>query len=512
MKTPKFLYIIIPLFIAGLIAGFFIVKKRNGNENLLTVHPGDFVQQVSVSGKVVAAESVDLAFSQTGRIASVYAKVGDKVLQGTVIASIENGDARAEILQKEAAYTAAEARLASLEVGTRPEQIAVTESNVASAQTAVDQSYTALFDSLRNAYTQSDDAIRRRTDQFINSPASSQPKLKFTVDPQLQSDIEWQRFLLEQVLITWEKSTNTLNSASDITAETNAATKNLDQVRNFLDNTARALNSLTPTVNMPQSAIDAYRSDISTARGNINTAVISLTSAITAQKNSITALMTAKRNLELAEAGATKEDIAAQKAQVSVAEADLESARARYQKTLVAAPFSGIITTMDAKVGSSATSNSSLISMISIDTLQIESFIPEVNIPFIKIANEGTAILDAYGEGVPFGVKVVSIDPAETVRDGVSTYRAKLQFTERDERIKSGMTANIIITTEKKSSVIAVPQGTVIIHGDKKFVQVKENSAVLEREVHTGGTASNGTIEIISGLKDGDAVLLNSKK
>ena len=70
------------------------------------------------------------------------------------------------------------------------------------------------------------------------------------------------------------------------------------------------------------------------------------------------------------------------------------------------------------------------------------------------------------------------------------------------------MTANIIITTEKKSNVIAVPQGIIINKGGQKFVKVKEGEIFVEKAVETGDVSSLGRMEIVSGLKDGDIVML----
>ncbi len=162
---------------------------------------------------------------------------------------------------------------------------------------------------------------------------------------------------------------------------------------------------------------------------------------------------------------------------------------------------------MDAKVGGSIGANASAISLISDEVLQIESFVPEIQAPLLKAGDEAVAVLDAYGSA-PFPARVVSVDPAETMRDGVATYRAVLQFADRDERVRPGMTAQVIITTEKKSNVIAVPQGVVIYRDAKKLVRVREGEDTTEHEVQTGSISSRGTIEITAGLKDGDVVVL----
>ena len=504
-------YGVVFLFVV-IIGGFFFLKMGEDKEKTLVVHSGDFMQQVSVSGKVVAAEHVDLVFSQSGRAAAVYAKVGDTVFAGTVLAALENGDAWGEVLQKEAARDAAAAKLAALKAGTRSAQLATTESNVTGAQTDLDRANQTLVDALKKAYTESDDAVRRRVDQFMTNPRTASPKLNFTVASQLQSDVEWKRFIAESTLVAWNTSLSSLNTHANLAEHVSTATKNLDETRAFLDVVSLAVNSVSASPSLSQTTIDGYRADITTARTNISGAVTALTSAVTGQENAVADLLTAKRNLELEQAGATKEALEEEEARVKAAAAELESARARFRKTLVVAPFTGVVTKMDAKVGGTASSNTSDIAMISAGTLQMESFVPEINIPLLAVGDEAVATLDAYGTTAPFAAKVVSIDPAETVRDGVSTYRVKLQFDVTDARVRPGMTANILITTLKKTNAIAVPQGIVVRRGGYKFISIKEGNLVREQTVQTGSVSSLGTIEILSGLKDGDMVLLKTQE
>ena len=126
--------------------------------------------------------------------------------------------------------------------------------------------------------------------------------------------------------------------------------------------------------------------------------------------------------------------------------------------------------------------------------------------PFVKLGDPAVITLDAYGEEVHFSAKVVSLDPAETIRDGVSTYRAILEFTTPDERVKSGMTANVTITAEKKQGIISIPQNIIINRDGQKFVLVKEGEAKEKRVVTVGNISSFGEIEILSGLSAGDIV------
>ena len=192
-----------------------------------------------------------------------------------------------------------------------------------------------------------------------------------------------------------------------------------------------------------------------------------------------------------------------------MAQAAIDKIRAEIRKSTIYAPFNGIITNIEKEVGETVATNEAVVTVMSADIFQIESYVPEVNIALIKLSDEAEVTLDAYGENVLFKARVISIDPAETIKDGISTYKIKLQFQEEDIRIKSGMTANVSILIFNKANTIVVPGGVVFEQDGKKFVQVKSRDGIFDREVRLGDISSLGQVEIVAGLEAGEEVVLN---
>ena len=485
------------------LAWFFFLRGGGVEPQIFTATSGEFVREVSVSGKVVAAKTVDLGFSQGGRIAGVYASVGSRVGQGAVLTNIENGDTRAAVEQKEAVLAKEQANLAALRAGTRPEEVAVAEAQVESDQTALVQVRQELGEKMRAAFTVSDDAVHNAVDQFFANPRSTNLQLIFsTSDPQLSVTLQNDRAAIEATLVSWQVAVNSTADPLTLTSQSRTA---LEKVMSFLSNAGAALSRAIPNATVSVSAIAGYAADVSAARSSIDTASSALVSAETSQKSAAATLAKDTRSLELAMAGSTAEDVAAQEAQVVAAEADVNAAKANLAKTLVVAPFSGTVTRMDAKTGAQASAGTSLISMIG-GTFQVESYVPEIHIASVKLGNSAEVTLDAYGTEVVFTASVASIDPAETVRDGVSTYRTLLQFTKSDPRIRSGMTANVVVTAERRSAVLAIPEGFVTRRGGASYVLLKQGKETVERQVVVGEVSSSGTIEILSGLAAGEVV------
>lgn len=494
------------VFAAG---GYFVFSGGGPEYETLTVQADNFEQQVSVSGKVIPAQEVELGFTQSGRIARVNVRVGDRVAAGRVLAEIDAGDVYAQVQQREAALEVQKAKLEALKQGTRPEEIAVAEADVRSDEATLAQANIALLDALRDAYIKADDAMRNRVYQFVTNPRTNPQINIVSSDTQAVINVNNGIASVEAELTAWSRELQSLSETSDLTADVTRAQNRLVQVSTLLATVSRVL-STAALVGINQTTLDSYVSSVTTARTNVSTANSSITSSVTSRKNAVAGLDASKKTLALKQAGTIQADIDAQAAQVKSAEADVANARSMLSKTVITAPFSGIITKVDAKAGKIVSPNTPEIVINSSAAFQIESFVPEVNIAVVKVGDVATVTLDAYGSDVPFTAKVVSIDPAETVKDGVSTYRTLLQFDANDERIRSGMTANIVITTEQKSGVVSIPQGLVVEKNGKKYVQILDAERVVEREVTTGSVSSLGNIEILTGLGGGDVVIIHS--
>lgn len=496
LKSHLILLVVAVVVIAA--GGYWLWGRGNevSKEEVVLVTRGTVIQEVSVTGRVKPAESVELAFERGGRIAAMNAEVGAKVSVGQTLAVLYNADLSASLADTEASVRKEEAKLAELLRGTRSEEITVQEVKVADARQA-------LLDAIQDSYRKADDALHTKVDQFIDNARSASPHFTVTVpDGSLRSFIENERVLRESSFVAWGLALENISSADDLSLAAFRARQALSELRAFLDRVASALASAVPSSSISQSAISGYRTDVTTARTNINTAIISLASA-----ESDVAVKTSE--LALKRAGTAPEQIAAQKAALDQAAAKAEGARAELAKTRITSPLRGIVTQKNAKVGEIVSAQISVFSLISDAAFEIEANVPEADIAKIKVGNQARVLLDAYGSDAVFGARVVRIDPAETIVDGVATYRVEFQFATEDSRIKSGMTANIDIETAKKEGTLFLPQRAVITRNGDKVVRIREGTANREVVVQTGLRGSDGNIEIIEGLKEGDAVVIS---
>ncbi|MFI5205493.1 MAG: efflux RND transporter periplasmic adaptor subunit, partial [Candidatus Paceibacterales bacterium] len=475
------------------VGGYFLFFNKKAGQQTLTVHAADFLQQVSASGTVVPEKSLDLSFEQPGRISSVRATVGDNVKMGQLLVSQDTGQLGAEVSQMQAGIDLQQAKLDQLLAGASSQDIQVSQAAVDYANQNVSNAYVNAQTSLNTAYTAITNAYTTssyiQTTYFISQDQAS-----------FQADVQDAKNSLDLV----KNSTNQSDIDSALVkmqASLNSVYDNLVIIRQKCDLDAYIITNVKVSL--------ADKSLVDTQKTNINSALTTLSGIQTSIASYKSALAQAQDALASKKSPARPSDIAVYQAQIEQAKASLQSSLAQLNKQRIYSPIDGVVTTVNAKVGNIMSPADIAVSVISANSFQIESYIPQINIALIKVANPAQVTLDAYGSNTFFDAKVISIDPAETIKDGVSTYKVTLEFTDAtDSRIKSGLTGNIIITTEKKSNVIAVPQGIVSLNNGQSFINVKNGNTIEKRLVQTGDVASNGNVEITSGLVDGDVVVL----
>lgn len=490
----------------------YMIFGGKGSTDVSTykVEAKEFVQNVSLTGKVIAAKNVDMGFETSGRVARVNFKVGDRVKKGQVIASLQNGDAVSN-LQK------ASAQLNQIQTGSRLEEISIAQGDFIGAQNDLDLSRQALEIELQNIYNKADESIRSKIDNSFDNPRSVNPQFKYAIDqnPNLKQKLTDDRIKIGETLAVW----NGKNDISDI----DQIKIYVSQIQTFINDVNNAISIVAEksvTTDSNYTVIQSQKTDITLARTNFTIAINSLNQAQILYKNKITALNRAENNLRLKQNGGTQNEVTIQRASVI-------SAQAFVAKTIITAPFDGVITKVDVKEGEISSPNTPVISLLNDGEYQIETYVSENDISKLKVDQKTKISLDAYGRDVFFEGMIISIDPAETIKDGVSTYRTKIQFVEKDERVKSGMTANIDIETDRRADVLSIPQASIVLEKGIKKVYVLTNDSCIKDnscsenfskmkdikvvEIKTGEINNNGDIEIISGLENNQIIIYGKK-
>ncbi|MEM3112694.1 MAG: efflux RND transporter periplasmic adaptor subunit [Candidatus Anstonellales archaeon] len=208
-----------------------------------------------------------------------------------------------------------------------------------------------------------------------------------------------------------------------------------------------------------------------------------------------------------------------QKSVIDQAKASLNSAWLSYQSTspIVTAPIAGVVSNLGVVPGmilnpQNTSTNQTPSSRVAVIRTQSETRpiisvnIAEVDVPKVKIDQKVTVTLDSLPDKT-FTGKVVTVDRIGTSSNNVVSYPALIQLDTFSSEILPNMAANASIILESKSDVLLVPSAAVQTQAGQSFVRVLRNGHEEQVLVEIG-LQSDTQVEIISGLSEGDEVII----
>ncbi len=534
--------------------GFLATRKPTIKYETEKIVRGAVVEEVSVTGSLAPTHKIELQPEVTGKITKLNVDSGAVVKEGDVLAELDSRDVQSKIASQRAALDSARARLAELSAGATAQELAVAQTAVDTAKSKLDSAVSAKADAqtaLDNAKAKSDtqsaaklqallldydkavvdakDAVVRltgpmfTTDNLLTfSTTSSIPETNARNSRALAKDKADQLAATVASVKAVGSVGAALGAYAGITANLNVIKSHLEDCREVLNYTnglssqtladyrasvSTGLTTLSATITLldgDRSSLDLQArqsdSDISAAQSQLNAAAFA---ADTANKG----LAQAQADLTLKKTGNRPEVIASQRAEVEVQDAALTGLLTDLSKRRIVAPIDGIVTDVPVEIGETVAPGKTAISMQTKGNFQITTNVSEIDIGRVKVGDPVGITLDAFPKTEKWTGKVIKIDPAEKVVEGVIFYETTIVFDSEDARLRSGMTANLTIETNRKEDALRVPLRGLHDTGTKTTVNVLRGGKSETVDV-TVGLQNNTHAELLTGLQEGDEVIV----
>ena len=343
----------------------------------------------SAQGYVTPVRHADLAFRAGGRVSQVLVKEGDQVKAGQPLVKLQDADQKAALAQ-------AQADLARLQAGARPEEIAAAQANVNVADAQVKAAQLEL-DKVKNGAQQAADVATA------------------------QAQVDQAKVQLKAVSDSYDSITTGIELSKQYGRGGSTLPRYEEQTRIQLAAAQAAYNAAQSQLALAWTSKD---DNLHSAQARLNVAI--------GQRNA------AQAQLNLLKAGSTAEQIEAAKARVTQAQAALD-------ETTLAAPFDGTIADLAINVGEMAGPGPRIASLADLTQWQVETDdLSEVDIVNVQPGAEASITVDAL-PGVTLKGQVKSIVPRSAVKRGDVTYTVKVTITDSEPRLKWGMTAFVDI-------------------------------------------------------------------
>ncbi|MFA5522220.1 MAG: efflux RND transporter periplasmic adaptor subunit [Castellaniella sp.] len=190
--------------------------------------------------------------------------------------------------------------------------------------------------------------------------------------------------------------------------------------------------------------------------------------------------------------------------QLKVQQAAVALAQAQLDKTVIRAPFDGLIGLRQVSVGDYVSPGNDLAPLESIDPLNVDFRIPEQFLGQVRVGTRIVLGFDALPDVVREGV-VGAISPLVDVGGRSILLRAKVP--NGDASLRPGMFARVQLQFDSKDALV-VPEAAIAPAGDMNYVYRVEAGKAVRVAVGLG-LRRDGLVEIVAGLEAGDEVLVS---
>lgn len=179
----------------------------------------------------------------------------------------------------------------------------------------------------------------------------------------------------------------------------------------------------------------------------------------------------------------------------------LDYARRKVEDLKLRAPVDGIIGSLAISNRSVVAANTALMTLVDLSQLEVEVEIPESYMTDLGLGMKAEIILN--GDKVMGTLTAIS---PEVIKNQIL---ARVRFSgAQPSGLRQSQRVSARLLMEEKSNVMILPRGPFVEAEGGRFAYVVENGVAQRRPIKLGIT-SISAVEIVSGLKDGDKVVIS---
>lgn len=169
--------------------------------------------------------------------------------------------------------------------------------------------------------------------------------------------------------------------------------------------------------------------------------------------------------------------------------------------------FDGYVASSSVHVGANVVPGVTGFKLVKIDRVKVSLSVPEKEIGKVNIGQKVTFSVSALGDSV-FSGKIVNRGVTASIIS--HSYSVKVAVDNRKHKLLPGMVCKVRLENTEGDYNIVVPQQTIQISGQDKFVWVVKDGKAHRQPVTTGDIINEGVV-IESGLTSGDIVIIEGQ-
>ena len=246
----------------------------------------------------------------------------------------------------------------------------------------------------------------------------------------------------------------------------------------------------------------AIRDNLNSAEDNVRSASLSLEQAERAQQRLKTLRASGMASLQALDDAEVKVDAA--RSELSASKARATTARQQLQRTVVRAPFDGVVSDRKVSAGDTASIGKELVKVIDPGSMRFVGNVSADRISQVKVGQPVTFRVNGY-LNQDFHGKVTRVDPA--ANDVTRQVEVLVSFVDSNQPKVGGLYAEGNIESATVEA-LTLPEGAIVKAGDKSYAWQVTGAKLKKIDLLLGKRDQrSGNVEIRHGLASGDVVM-----
>lgn len=194
-------------------------------------------------------------------------------------------------------------------------------------------------------------------------------------------------------------------------------------------------------------------------------------------------------------------DVRSRKLQADRQQSATDELQKRFEDLTIRAPFDGMVAAITVNERDAVAGNQPILTVINLSSLELEITVPEEYASDVKI---GTPIMIGYGSG-EHAAHITAVSP-EIVGNQITARAVPDQQWPEGLRQNQRVSARLVF--ESKKNVLKLQRGAFVESSGGRSAYVVDGSMATRRDI-TLGSVGASEVEIVSGLREGERVILS---
>lgn len=187
------------------------------------------------------------------------------------------------------------------------------------------------------------------------------------------------------------------------------------------------------------------------------------------------------------------------------ANAEVEQAQERLERTVVRAPYSGIVMERHVEPGESASPGTPLVTGLSLESLRAIAEVSQFHIDAVRKLAKSRIIIPTQEDLSVEGENMIISPYADP---NSHTFRVRVNLPEGQHGVYPGMFVKAAFVTGEEKRLL-VPASAVVHRSEVTAAYVVDGERIRFRQIRVGRTLPGEQIEVLAGLERGEQVALD---